>query len=155
MQQKTFPDHLDFFRVKCKEHNLKVTPQRIAIYQELVKSKDHPSAEELFHTVGKQFPHISFDTVYRTLLTFSKIGIVTIVEGYRNRRRFDPNMDKHHHAHCIKCGKILDFTSIAFDNLEVPEAIQDEFIIIAKKVVINGICKECSKKTPNNPNRKE
>lgn len=155
MQQNTPPDHLDFLRVKCKTHNLKVTPQRVAIYHELVKSKEHPSAEELFHTVGKQFPHTSFDTVYRTLLTFSEIGIVTIVEGYGNRRRFDSNMDKHHHAHCLKCGKILDFTNIAFDNLEVPEAIQDEFIIIAKKVVINGICKECTNKNLNNPNRKE
>jgi Fur family peroxide stress response transcriptional regulator len=148
MQQPLPPDHLDFFRAKCKQHNLKVTPQRIAIYQELAKSKEHPSAEELFHTVGKQFPHMSFDTVYRTLMTFSEIGIVTIVEGYGNRRRFDPNMDKHHHAHCIKCGKILDFTNTIFDNLEVPEAISDEFIIIAKKVVINGICKECERKTP-------
>ena len=81
-------------------------------------------------------------------MTFSEIGIVTIVEGYGNRRRFDPNMDKHHHAHCIKCGKILDFTNTTFDDLEVPEAIRDEFIITAKKVIITGICKECERKTP-------
>ena len=153
MQQKASRDHLDLFRAKCKEHNLKVTPQRIAIYQELVKSDKHPSAEELFHTVRTQFSHISFDTVYRTLLTFSEIGIVAIAEVYGNRRRFDPNMDKHHHAHCMKCGKIFDFVSTHFDSLQVPQNIQDEFVIMNKKIVINGVCKRCSEeKLINNPN---
>jgi len=146
MQLKTPQEQFDFFTAKCREHNLKLTPQRIAIYQELIKSKNHPAAEELFHTVSKQFPHISFDTVYRTLLTFSEIGIVSIVEGYGNRRRFDPDVDNHHHAHCVKCGTILDFTSADYDNLEIPQNIQDHFIVMNKKVVINGICKKCAKK---------
>ena len=30
-----------------------------------------------------EFPNISFDTVNRTLLTFSKVGLVNIVESYR------------------------------------------------------------------------
>lgn len=139
--------NLDFFRAKCKEHKLKLTPQRIAIYEELTKSKDHPVAEKLFHAVSKKFPYISLDTVYRTLLTFVQIGIADMVEGYGNQRRFDPNTNTHHHAHCLKCGKIIDFSSTEYDKLEVPRDIQEEFTVTSKKVVIKGICRKCQQES--------
>jgi len=70
---------MEFFNGLCKKNNLRVTPQRSLIYKELVGSKDHPSVEILYRKVKKKFPAISFDTVYRTLLTFSKIGIADIL----------------------------------------------------------------------------
>ena len=70
---------MDFFRKKCRENSLKVTPQRIVIYKELQKSKDHPNAEVLFQRVKNTIPDISQDTVNRNLLTFYKIGIIGIV----------------------------------------------------------------------------
>ena len=65
---------LEFFRDKCREHNLKTTPQRTIIYKELYKSKDHPSADAIFKKARKIFPNMSSDTVNRTVLTFAKIG---------------------------------------------------------------------------------
>lgn len=134
---------LDLFIEKCKQHNLKVTPQRISIHQAVLQLKNHPSADEIFKIVKKQFPNISFDTVNRTLLTFSKIGILKIVESYRVARRFDPNLVNHHHLHCTKCEKIIDFYSEDYDQLNVPEHIQQQFVIHHKRVVLSGICKEC------------
>ena len=100
---------MDFFRRKCRENTLKVTPQRIVIYKELIKSKDHPNADVLFQRVKNIIPDISLDTVNRTLLTFSKIGIIGVVEGYGDPRRFDPDLEIHHHFRCINCNKIIDF----------------------------------------------
>ena len=45
MSVKSKTDPLTLFADKCKEHNLKLTPQRILIYKELIKSKNHPSAD--------------------------------------------------------------------------------------------------------------
>jgi len=73
---------LEFFRDKCREHNLKTTPQRTIIYKELYKSKDHPSVDAIFKKARKIFPNISFDTVNRTVLTFAKIGLINVVKGY-------------------------------------------------------------------------
>ena len=72
---------LSIFKEKCKEHNLKVTPQRIVIYQELLKAKDHPSIDMAFQKVKKILSTISFDTVYGTVSTFAETGIIEIVEG--------------------------------------------------------------------------
>jgi len=136
---------MDFFRKKCKENNLKVTPQRSVIYKELLKSNDHPNAEVLFNRVKNIFPDISLDTVNRTLLTFSEIGMVNIVEGYGDPRRFDPDIENHHHFRCVNCNKIIDFDYKSYDKIKVPEKINKKFMVLNKKVLLEGYCNKCRK----------
>ena len=131
------------FAQECKKRNLKITPQRSAIYEELCKSSDHPNAEVMLKRVRKVFPNISFDTVNRTLLTFARIGIADVVEGHGDPKRFDPNTGTHHHFKCVKCGNIIDFYDSAYDRIEVSKAIRRGFTVLKKKVVLEGICGKC------------
>ena len=137
---------LDEFREKCKRHNLKITPQRVALYKLVLKAESHPPATEVYEEVSKEFENISFDTVNRTLNTFAEMGLVSVVEGHGAPRRFDPNTRQHHHAHCLRCGRIMDFENRAYDALAIPAAVKKEFIIENKRVVLDGLCKECSGK---------
>src|SRR4030066_1866053 len=134
---------MDIFYRRSKENGLKITPQRSAIYQELLKAKDHPSADMIYQRIVKKIPNISFDTVNRTLLTFSKIGITNIVEGYGQPKRYDPDIDKHHHFRCIQCNNIIDFYNKEYDNITVPEKINKQFTVINKKVILEGLCNKC------------
>jgi Fur family peroxide stress response transcriptional regulator len=145
MQKDANKTQIDLFIAKCKQHNLKITPQRIFIYRVVSQSKNHPAADEIYKVVREEFPNISFDTVNRTLLTFSQIGILKIVESFRGSRRFDPNLDKHHHLHCISCGKIIDFSNEEYDRIMVPQNIQQQFTVLDKRVVLSGICDNCKK----------
>ncbi len=135
---------LDRFFQSCKEHGYKITPQRRAIFEHIVKAKDHPTAEKVYALIREDYPNMSLDTVYRTLLTFAEIGLMHIVEEFGGPRRFDPNLKSHHHVHCIKCGKIHDFYNDAYDELNVPQEISRKFDVINKRVVLNGVCKKCS-----------
>jgi Fur family peroxide stress response transcriptional regulator len=137
---------LDFFYRISKENGLKITPQRTAIYQELLKAKDHPSADDVYRRIVKKIPNISFDTVNRTLLTFSNIGITNVVEGYGQPKRYDPDLDAHHHFRCTHCNKIIDFYNEDYDNLIVPHEIQKKFAVFSKKVILEGLCDRCKKK---------
>lgn len=103
-------DRIDAFISRCSEHNLKVTPQRVSIYKIIFQSTSHPTADEIFQAIKKDFQNITFDTVNRTLLTFSGMGIIDVIVSYQGARRFDPNLENHHHFHCIQCGKIFDFS---------------------------------------------
>jgi Fur family transcriptional regulator, peroxide stress response regulator len=143
MQTRNDPVYGDYFIAKCKEHNLKITPQRTAIYNQLSRAKNHPSADIIFQKVKKLFPNISLDTVNRTLITFSEIGIVDVVEGHGNPRRFDPDKTSHHHFYCIRCGGITDIYNKEYDNLKTVEEIEQGFIVLSKRVVLNGICDKC------------
>ena len=136
---------------RSKERGLKITPQRTIIVEELLKAKDHPTAEDIYRRVVSKIPNISFDTVNRTLLTFSKIGIARVVEGYGQAKRYDPDMDIHHHFRCIQCGRIIDFHNKAYDDMAVPEEIRRRFTVISKKVVLEGRCWKCAKKGNDRP----
>lgn len=135
---------MDKFYATCKRHNLKLTPQRIAICKQLYSSKDHPSADTIFQAIKEDFPNISFDTVNRTLLTFSETGLIDLVESYSGSRRFDPNKEIHHHIHCIRCGEIFDFYNPDFDSLTLPAEIQADNKIISQRVTVNVICSLCN-----------
>src|SRR4030042_6559969 len=137
---------MEIFYRRSKEHGLKITPQRTAIYQELLKAKDHPSADMIYKKIAKKIPNISFDTVNRTLLTFSKIGITNIVEGYGQPKRYDPDMDTHHHFRCIQCNSIIDFHNKNYDKIDFPEKLQQQFAVFSKKVVLEGLCDLCKKR---------
>jgi Fur family transcriptional regulator, peroxide stress response regulator len=135
----------EYFMKKCREHKLRITPQRSAIYELLTDSTEHPSADMIYHQVKILFPHISFDTVYRTLMTFTDIGLVNVVEGYGESKRFEPNLRQHHHFRCIKCHRIIDFDDKALNSLEIPENLKQKYHIINQRVVLEGICDQCIK----------
>lgn len=125
---------------------MKITPQRVTIYEELLKSKDHPSADVIYHRVKKTLSNISFDTVYRTLLSFVEIGMVNLVEGFGDKKRFEPNLNRHHHFRCLKCHAIIDFHNEVYDSIETPEEVKKQFRVLRTRVVLEGICKKCSEK---------
>jgi Fur family peroxide stress response transcriptional regulator len=137
---------MKLFSDKFKEHNLKTTPQRVAIYKEIQRSKIHPTAEIVFREIKKTFPNISLDTVNRTLLTFARIGLITIVEGRGEPKRFDANKSNHHHFRCIKCNNIVDFYDQSYDRREIPKEITKRFTVMSKKMVLEGVCDQCNKK---------
>ena len=131
------------FESICREHGLSITPQRVAIYKELISSAEHPSAVTIFNKVREYYSNISLDTVNRTLLTFSKIGLAKVVESSGDPKRFDPNLEPHHHFRCISCGEIIDFRDEFYDALEIPTKIKEKFVVLEKKVHLEGFCDQC------------
>jgi Fur family peroxide stress response transcriptional regulator len=136
---------LDTFRRKAKESGLKITPQRTAIFQELLKAKDHPTADDIYKKIVKKIPNISFDTVNRTLSTFATIGLTKVVEGYGQAKRYDPDMGAHHHFRCVRCACIIDFHNKDYDDITVPAEINERFTVTSKKVLLEGLCGTCGK----------
>ena len=131
------------FESICREHGLSITPQRVAIYKELLSSLEHPSAIMIYKKVSEYYPNISLDTVNRTLLTFHKIGLAKAVGGTGDPKRFDPNLEPHHHFRCVSCGEIIDFRDEFYDTLEIPAEIKEKFVVLEKKVHLEGFCDQC------------
>ena len=137
------------FEDLCRQSDLKVTPQRVAVYKVLICTDTHPTAEEVHRMVRQDISSISLDTVNRTLLTLAKIGAAFQVEGTGQPRRYDGGLENHQHFRCIKCGKIIDFHYEPFDNIEVPAHLQGQFQIMRKTVYLEGICENCPRTSEN------
>jgi Fur family transcriptional regulator, peroxide stress response regulator len=128
---------------RLRQANLKVTPQRVAILSELIKNYDHPTADNVYKIIKKRIPNISFDTVNRTLIAFSQSGVIKVAEAQGGAKRYDPMKEPHHHFHCVKCNRIIDFENKGYDSIEPPEEITKKHQVIDQKVLLEGVCQNC------------
>lgn len=136
-------NRIALFRETCKEQGIKVTPQRLQIFLDVMDADDHPSAEDVFRRVRRTMPTISLDTVYRTLSTFDKQGLIAKVHFFEDKARFDPNTDHHHHLVCTQCKSVMDFCWPQVDAMDLPSEAEEWGRVDGKIVQIRGLCSKC------------
>jgi Fur family peroxide stress response transcriptional regulator len=122
----------------------KRTPQRLAILDYLEGNTSHPSADDIYRAVSKQYQSMSFATVYNTLNMLAKSGTVRELTIDPERKRYDPDTSSHHHLICVLCGKIVDVPEGS--AVELPENMARDFVIIRSHVEFYGHCDACMKK---------
>jgi Fur family peroxide stress response transcriptional regulator len=100
---------IEKIRDRIAKSGLKVTPQRIAVYEALVEINDHPTAEMIKEYIEKKNPSISLGTIYKTLETFVDKELIEKVKTEHDVMRYDPVLEKHHHLYCLKTDSIADY----------------------------------------------
>lgn len=134
------------FQKVCRDGGIKLTHQRLEVFQEVAQAADHPDAEQVFQRVRKRMPTISLDTVYRTLWLLNDLGLIITLGTSRERTRFDANLSRHHHFVCTRCGFTRDFYSDDLNNLRLPELVGALGSVEATLVEVKGVCRECAEK---------
>jgi Fur family peroxide stress response transcriptional regulator len=126
---------------KYKQMGLKLTPQRLAILDFLEGNKRHPSAEEIFAAISRNFPTMSFATVYNTLDALRRKGEVRELTIDPGKKRFDPDTSPHHHLICVKCRRIMDI----FTDYELPVSDDERagFELVGNHIEFYGVCPKC------------
>jgi Fur family peroxide stress response transcriptional regulator len=137
---------INTFISRCKDLGIKVTPQRVAIYRELANTDQHPSAESIYQKIRNYYPNISLTTIYRTLETFEKLGLISVVNILYNAARYDANLEPHHHLVCIACKKVEDYYDNSLMNLDISKRNLANYKVLGYTVQLNGICKDCRRK---------
>ena len=125
-----------------KAKDIQVTPQRLAIFEQLMGRKDHPSAEMIFNDIKNDFPSLTLVTVYNTLQKLVSTDLCIKVNPLHNSARYDGNTDLHQHLVCTHCQKILDMHDASV-SVELPELIVEKFNIVEQSVTFYGACVEC------------
>ncbi len=95
-----------------------MTNQRKVILEELKKSKEHLSADELYILVREKLPNISISTVYRNLEALSECGLISKLEPGKTQKRFDANVKPHFHIRCVNCGRLDDAPFVIIPEIE-------------------------------------
>lgn len=136
---------VDAFLKQCREAGMSATPQRIAIYRTLLLSEDHPTPEVLFQRVHPEMPSLSLATVYKVLDALTRLGLAQEVPVSSDSKRYDANMERHHHLICTRCKKVLDYYAPQFDAIAAPKEIKG-FFAQEISVQVLGCCEECVKR---------
>ena len=146
--KQVLEERLELFLRKAREANIRVTPQRLAIYRVVAASEDHPGVEEIHKKLQRNFPTLSLDTVYRTLRLLEDLGFVNAVGPRRETLRYDANTKRHHHFTCLRCGLIRDFEDARLSALKIPAQTRVLGQPQDLRVEVLGVCNACLKKNP-------
>ncbi len=128
---------------KLRAVALKSTFQREKILEYIYSRKEHPTVDRIYKHMIKICPSISKTTVYNTVKSLDKAGLIKAVKFCgKDECIYDGNTSVHYHFICNKCGKIFDL------NLDCKNIVKKE--IDGHKVegicaYFSGICKECQK----------
>ena len=138
---------LDELIARLKEQGFRLTPQRKAVLKVLADSPNHPSVEQIYRQVKKDFPMTSLATVYKTVTLLKELGEVLELGFADGSNRYDgrkPN--PHPHLICIQCHKILDPDVDGWK--ELPQALSEStgFHILSHRLDFYGICPQCQKR---------
>jgi Fur family peroxide stress response transcriptional regulator len=131
---------------KYKSKGLRLTPQRIAILRFLEGNTSHPTAEDIYREIKRDYPTISFATVYNTLQALKENGDILEITIDPARRHYDPDTSPHHHIICLDCNEIRDVFVDYSEVLKLPAQILGEFKTVGNHVDFYGLCKKCLKK---------
>lgn len=134
------------FIEKCRAARLKVTPQRLVIYQALLRDGSHPGPDTLHRKIKRSHPTISHATVYTTLESFERHGIISRVTPLHKTVRFDPMLEPHHHIVCVRCKSVTNLHDAGFDALAIPARVRHGNKVLGHSVSINVICPACQGK---------
>jgi Fur family transcriptional regulator, peroxide stress response regulator len=108
---------IDEIRNKLSDKGLKVTPQRIAILEAIVKLNNHPNAENIIEYIRKNHPNIATATVYKVLDALVENELIKKVKTEKDIMRYDAFLENHHHLYCSESDRIEDFIDADLDEI--------------------------------------
>jgi len=132
-------------KILLKDSGFKITSTRLSIL-EIFNKNDKPISADFIYKKLKEY--INEATVYRTLSSFEKSGILRRVDLRKESILYELNNDHHHHIVCTKCGLIEDFK----ENKDI-EKILSKIVggssnfknIKEHSLELFGFCKVCIK----------
>ncbi len=121
---------------RLRAHGIRPSAHRVTVGQHVLYTQSHPSADQVWTSVRKDFPMIARATVYNTLNLFVDRGLLRRLLLGDGRVHFDPNLSPHHHLIDEVTGIVYD---IPWKALKMPNIKSVEgFDITEYQVVMVG-----------------
>ncbi len=127
--------------VESQKANL--TRQREVVLQVVNESEQHPTAADVFEQAKKRLPTISFATVYNSLRYLKDAGLILEITFGNASSRYDSRTNRHDHAVCTSCGKLVDFDLAETAEMMRAAARRTRFKPESIHLTLLGLCPDC------------
>ena len=129
---------------KLKNHDFRLTPQRLAVLKVLAVSEGHPTVERIYETVRGEFPTTSIATIYKTVNLLKQLNEVLELGFPDGSNRYDGKKPyPHPHVICTTCKKVIDPNLGSLKDLTKEVIKETGFRILNHRVDFFGTCRDC------------
>ena len=129
-----------------RDKGFKATPQRLAIYEALASTTEHPNADMLYQKLTPKYPTMSLATVYKTLGILCTVGLAQELNVGEDAFRYDANTESHPHVRCMSCGRVEDVPVLNDAMLLRQAAASTGYDIEDRQIYLYGTCPSCREK---------
>ncbi|MDR3153978.1 MAG: transcriptional repressor [Deltaproteobacteria bacterium] len=137
-------EDLGVFRKYLKSKGFRVTREREAIAECILRNHGHFDVDELFMTLRSKKP-ISKASIYRALPLLIESGLLVAVyleDGHMHYERAY-GRERHSHLRCLNCRRIFEFSAPELEQAEKRICRQEGFKSKGSKFEIWGLCSNC------------
>ncbi len=123
---------------------LRITNQRALILEVIRRGGRHLDADEIHLRAREKQPRLSLSTVYRTLQTLKKLGLVKEVHFDEEHHHYEVKPSaEHHHLVCLSCGRVVEFQYPLARLVKRNVTEAKDFEITGSEVRMTGYCLKC------------
>ena len=115
-----------------KSENIKLTPQREAVFANIMDSDEHRECDDIYNSLLKSGITVSKATIYRTLDILVEYNLARKLVIGDGKAKYEKKIGKPHHDHmiCIETGDIIEFDNDQIEILQEQEAEKRGYEII-------------------------
>jgi Fur family transcriptional regulator, peroxide stress response regulator len=146
-------DNLKRMLTALRSKGKKVTPQRLAVCRILIATDTHPTAHEIYAALLDEYPTLSLATVYNTLDTLVRLGMVNALGSAGDDAvHYDADTQPHVNLACIRCHRVIDLPSEHITHVDAEIVQNSQFKLLGARVLYYGICPNCQHQHPSPTN---
>ena len=129
MKQK---DIQQLFVDALKSEGIKLTPQRQAVFSNIMNSEGHRECSDIHDSISKEGIDVSRATVYRTLDILVNYNLIRKLVIGNEKAKYEKKIGRKHHDHmiCIETGDIIEFENDEIEELQEKEAKKHGYEIV-------------------------
>lgn len=131
-----------------RQAGFRITPQRQVILEVVAHGQDHQSAQQVYRTALRRLPGLNLATVYRTLDSLNRAGLVDLMDDTNGSLRFSLRDPHHPHAHlvCRECGETIELPATWLRRLTENLRRTTGFQADLEHQTFSGLCPACAQK---------